>query len=87
MTTKDLHPLLDALCDTREIVIRRVVGGDGLLAVWRGAAGDARVAYARWRAAPGRTAHAVYLAAEDQADAALASLRATSAQPRALLPA
>ena len=28
MTTKDLHPLLDELADTHEVVLRRV--GDGL---------------------------------------------------------
>ena len=76
MTTKALHPLLDALWDTREVVIRRVVGGDGPLAVWRSAAQDARAAYAAWCATPGGRAHAAYLAAEDQADAALASLTA-----------
>lgn len=76
MTTKDLHPLLDALSDTREIVIRRVDEGDGLLAIWRAAAQDARLAYADWCSAPGSRSHAGYLAAEDQADAALASLHA-----------
>lgn len=85
MTTNDLHPLLDALCDTREIVIRRVVEGDGSLAVWRGAAQDARAAYADWCTAPGRPAHAAYLAAEDQADAAFASLHAVAEpEPRVL---
>ena len=76
MTTKDLHPLLDPLCDTREVVIRRVGDGDGLVAVWRAAAQDARAAYAAWCATPGQRAHATYLAAEDQADAALESLHA-----------
>jgi hypothetical protein len=77
MTTKDIHPLLDDLEDTREVVIRRAVeGNDGPIAIWRAAAQDARCAYAAWCATPGAPMHASYLAAEDQADAALASLHA-----------
>ena len=84
MTTKDVHPLLDDLQDTREVVIRRVAeGNDGLVAIWRAAAQDARLAYAGWCSAPGATMHARYVAAEDQADAALASLRAQG-EPREL---
>ncbi len=83
MTTQDIHPLLESLADTREVVICRVVDGDGLPAVWRAAAQDARLAYADWCAAPGTGTHAIYLAAEDQADAALESLHA-DAEPRAL---
>ncbi len=75
MTTQDLHPLLDPLADTREVVVRRLDDGDGLLAVWRAAAEDARGAYARWCGTPGRAARTAYQAAEDRADAALASLR------------
>lgn len=86
MTTKDLHPLLDALSDTSEVVIRRVVGGDGHVAVWRAAAEDVRMAYADWCASPGARTHAAYLAAEDQSDAAFASLR-VQAEPHALAPA
>jgi hypothetical protein len=84
MTTKDIHPLLEDLADTREVVIRRVVDGDGLPGVWRAAAQDARLAYAGWCAAPGAGTHAIYLAAEDQADAALESLHA-DAEPRMLV--
>ncbi len=84
MTIKDVHPLLDDLEDTREVVIRRVEeGDDGLVAIWRAAAQDARLAYADWCAAPGTPMHATYLAAEDQADAALASLHA-HVEPREL---
>jgi len=86
MTTKDIHPLLEDLADTREVVIRHVVDGDGLPAVWRVAAQDARLAYADWCAAPGARTHAIYLAAEDQADAALESLHA-GAEPRLLVAA
>ena len=84
MTTKDIYPLLDDLADTREIVIRRLVDGDGLPGVWRTAAQDARLAYADWCAMPGARTRAVYLAAEDQADAALESLHA-HAEPRVLV--
>lgn len=78
-TTQDLHPLLDELADTRELIIRRVADAeDAPRAVWRAAAHDARECYAAWQAGGGRCAHAAYLAAEDQADAALASLRAAA---------
>ncbi len=86
MSPRELQPLLDALPDTCEVVLRRVVAGDGVVAVWRVAAEDARTAYARWCGEPSRLGHAVYLAAADQADAALASLRA-QAEPLALAPA
>ena len=78
MTTRDLHPLLDPLLDTREVVVRRVVAGDLLPAVWRLAADEAQAAYAAWCSAPGRLTHATYLAAEDRADAALESLQAAA---------
>lgn len=69
------------------MVIRRVAeGDDGAVAIWRAAAQDARLAYADWCAAPGVSMHAIYLAAEDQADAALASLDA-HAEPRTLVTA
>ena len=74
MTTDALHTLLEALADTREIVVRDMTGDDPFVAAWRTAAADAREAYAAWQLRPGRLAHAAYLAAEDQADAALASL-------------
>ena len=74
-STAHLHPLLDELHDTREVVLRRVASGDGLQAVWRDAADDARLAYCAWCAQPGLVAHAAYVAAADQADAALESLQ------------
>jgi hypothetical protein len=77
--TQDLHPLLDELLDTRELVLRRLDDAeDAALAAWRNASQDARALYAGWRSRGGAQAHAAYLAAEDQADAALASLRAAS---------
>lgn len=76
MTTEALHILLEDLQDTRELVIRAADVDDPVMAAWRGAAEDAHEAYDAWCAAPGRLTYAAYLAAEDQADAALASLRA-----------
>ncbi len=78
-TTHHLHPLLDELADTRELIVRRVVDTeDAPRAVWRAAAQDAHERYLDWSAGGGRRAHTAYLAAEDQADAALASLRAAA---------
>lgn len=84
MGSKPLAPVSDAALidllrsvpDTHEIVISRAVAGDGLLAAWRAAAEEEHEAYARWAARPGRLTHAAYLAAADQADAAVATLEA-----------
>lgn len=76
MTTAELHLMLDPLPDTREVIVRRATEDDVLLAVWRGAEQDAGDAYAAWCELPGMGTHAVYLAAVDQADAAVASLLA-----------
>ena len=73
-STQHLHPLLDELTDTRELIFRDL-DADAPVAVWRTAAEDARVLYGAWCSSRGVAAHAAYLAAEDQADAALASLR------------
>lgn len=79
-TTQHLHPLLDELVDTRELIVRRVADTeDAPRAVWRAAAQDAHAQYLVWCAGGGRRAHAAYLAAEDQADAAVASLWAAFA--------
>jgi len=85
-TTQDIQPLLEALVDTREVVFGRRVEGEGPVAVWRVAAQDARLAFSDWCAAPGVLSHAAYLAAEDQADAALDSLQVHE-EPRLLLAA
>ncbi len=78
-TTQHLHPLLDELADTCELIVRRVADTeDAPRAVWRAAAQDAHERYIAWSAGGGSRAHAAYLAAEDQADAALASLRAAT---------
>ena len=75
-SAQSVHDLLESVQDSRELVVRRRDDGVPLLGAWRGAAQDARDAYARWQGAPGPLTHAAYLAAEDQADASLASLAA-----------
>ncbi len=82
MTTQELHLMLDDLPDARAIVVRRLDEPDVPLAVWRAAAQDVQLAYASWCEAPGAARYAAYLAAMDQDDAAVASLRAE----RVLLP-
>jgi len=72
--TQHLHEFLDALQDTREIVIRRPAAEPGLTEAWREARDDAAEAFARWAMTGGRDAYAVYLAAADRADAAAAAL-------------
>jgi hypothetical protein len=79
MTTESLHILLGDLHDTRELVFRSAYAGNPLVEAWRAAVSEAHDAYAAWCAAPGRLVHARYLAAEDQADAAVESLRAAAA--------
>lgn len=72
--TRYLHDLLDALQDTREIVIRRGAVEPGLDGAWREAREEAAEAFAHWATIGGRDAYAVYLAAADRADAAAAAL-------------
>jgi hypothetical protein len=79
MTTDALHSLLEDLADTRELVISTEHAGNPLMAAWRHAVDEARGAYEMWSAAPSRLSYSRYLAAEDQADAALASLHAAEA--------
>ncbi len=75
--TRQLHDFLDALQDTREIVIRRGAAEPGLDEAWREARDEAGEAFAHWATAGGRDAYAVYLAAADRADAAAAALATT----------
>jgi hypothetical protein len=70
MSVDELRILLDAVPDTREIVLR---GGDGWSAerdAWREAHDDAVDAYRRWLARGSRAGYAAYRAAQDRADAA-----------------
>lgn len=81
MTTRQLIETLD-LGDTHELVLARPAAGEPLLAAWRIAADDARAAYLAWCDRPSALTHAAYLAAEDQADAATATLCAARPQAR-----
>jgi hypothetical protein len=70
MSLDELRILLDAVPDTREIVLRR---GDGWRAerdAWREAHDDAVEAYRRWHACRSRAEYVSYRAAQDRADAA-----------------
>jgi hypothetical protein len=81
MSAKDLEELLGGVEDTRELVLRPVEEDDDidwrvdeLHLAWVAAAAEAQDAYADWRERSGRDAYLVYRAAEDRADAALATL-------------
>ena len=69
MTTQQLHDLLEAVPDTREIVVVHSAD-DGLLAAWRAAHEEASLALAAWCDVPGADAFATFRAAQDRADAA-----------------
>ena len=75
MTVQQLISTLGDLGDTHEVVLSRPTGAaDPLLGAWRIAAAEAREAYAAWCFLPSALTYAAYLAAEDQADAATATL-------------
>jgi hypothetical protein len=78
MTTQQLHDLLEAVPDTREIVVV-CAHDDDLHGAWRAAQDDAARALADWRAWPGGEAFAAYRAAQDRADAAQDALVAQAA--------
>jgi hypothetical protein len=78
MTAQQLHDLLEAVPDTREIVVA-CPHDDGLRAAWRAAQDDAARALRAWRDWPGADAFAAYRAAQDRADAAQDALVAERA--------
>jgi hypothetical protein len=69
MTAQQLHDLLEAVPDTREIVVVHPAE-DGLMAAWRAAQEEASCALHAWCDWPGTEAFAAYRAAQDRADAA-----------------
>lgn len=69
MTVRELHDLLEAIPDTRELVVVSP-GPDGLLSAWRAANAEAARALGAWRRSGGSEAFAAYRAAADRADAA-----------------
>ena len=70
MSFDDLRVLLDAVPDTREIVLRRGAEWSAEQAAWRDAHEEAGEAYARWRLVGTRAAYVAYRAAQDREDAA-----------------
>jgi hypothetical protein len=70
MSVDELRVLLDAVPDTREIVLRRTHGWSAALDAWRDAGEEATAAYRSWRGSRTRDAYAVYRAAQDREDAA-----------------
>jgi hypothetical protein len=81
MSVDDLRSLLDAVPDTREIVLRRLEGWSAELDAWREAHDDAVEAYRAWLAAGTRGLYATYRAAQDRADAAQDALAAITPRP------
>ena len=78
MSVEDLRSLLDAVPDTREIVLRRLDGWSAERDAWREAHDDAVEAYGAWRAGG---SYAAYRAAQDRADAAQDALAALTPTP------
>jgi hypothetical protein len=78
MSVDELRILLDAVPDTREIVLRRGEGWDAERDAWREAHDDAVDAYLTWRASGTRTEYATYRAAQDRADAAQDALASST---------
>ena len=76
MSVDDLRILLDAVPDTREIVLRRSEGWSAEADAWREAHEEALEAYVTWRACRSRSGYASYRAAQDRADAAQDALAA-----------
>ena len=70
MSVDELRTLLDAVPDTREIVLRRGEGWSAERDAWREAHDEAVEAYRHWRTGATRGRYAAYRAAQDRADAA-----------------
>ena len=74
MRAQVLRDLLDAVPDTRELILRRsATAGPGWAAVhdaWTDAREDAALALAAWLRGPWRATYATYRAAQDREDAA-----------------
>jgi hypothetical protein len=70
MSVDDLKILLDAVHDTREIVLRRGERWSAVHDAWREAHEESDDAYRAWRRQRTRGAYAAYRAAQDREDAA-----------------
>jgi hypothetical protein len=83
MTVHQLHEMLGALDDTRELVLEIHADDDHddpLVLAWRAAVRGADRALDAWRRTGGREAYATYRALADQADAAQDTLWAAAAR-------
>lgn len=70
MSVDELRVLLDAIPDTREMVLRLGERWSAAHDAWSEAHEEALQAYRRWRAGGGSSAYAAYRAAQDREDAA-----------------
>ena len=74
MGVRELRDLLDAVPDTRELILRRAESAGpawaALYAVWNDARDEAELALRRWLRAGGNESYAAYRAAQDREDAA-----------------
>jgi hypothetical protein len=76
MSVDELRFLLDAVPDTRELVLRQGERWSAVHDAWSEAHDEAVEAYRRWRALRSRGAYASYRAAQDREDAAQDALAA-----------
>jgi hypothetical protein len=70
MSVDELKILLDAVHDTREIVLRRGEHWSAVHDAWREAHEESGDAYRTWRRQRTRATYAAYRAAQDREDAA-----------------
>jgi hypothetical protein len=85
MSSSELRALLDAVPDTRELILRDGDGDgagglrwDAAYVVWSDAHTEAEAALARWRRDRTPEAYAAYRAAQDREDAAQDALSAVA---------
>ena len=77
MTSHELKRLLDAVADTREIVLRRARTWSADYDAWSDAHEEAEDALRQWRVSGSGEDYAVYRAAQDREDAAQDTLAQT----------
>ena len=70
MSAHELKALLDAVADTRELILRREPAWNALYGAWNDAHEEAEHAYWEWRLRGDAASYAAYRAAADREDAA-----------------
>jgi predicted metalloendopeptidase len=78
MSVDELRVLLDAVPDTRELVLRQGERWSAVHDAWREAHEEAVQAYRCWRVVRSRPSYASYRAAQDREDAAQDALAAAA---------